>query len=125
MLPHARGRRAAALGRGGGWAGLLGVMGRGGARARRPGENRHFHQAGVATEWMTFTDHPDESLDEALATASWIEEQHEVVDCFIVGKFGLERGSHIAQDPQRYGVRRIHYAQRDDLHLHPLYTHVR
>jgi hypothetical protein len=85
--------------------------------------NRSFHEAGVATEWMTFTDHPDETVSEALDTINWIEEQQEYVDLFIVGEFGLESGSHIAQDPARYGVRRIWYAEGDDLRLYALYQH--
>jgi transposase len=72
---------------------------------------------------MTFTDHPDETVSEALDTINWIEEQQEYVDLFIVGEFGLESGSHIAQDPARYGVRRIWYAEGDDLRLYALYQH--
>ena len=45
------------------------------------------------------------------------------IDLFIVGQFGLERGSHIAQDPVRYGVRKIYYAAGDELRLYALYTH--
>jgi len=118
------GLRSAAFGIESGSDRILELMRKGCDRATMTEVNRNFHQAGVATEWMTFTDHPDEALDEALATVSWIDEQREFIDCFIVGKFGLERGSHIAQDPQRYGVRRIHYAEGDDLRLYALFTHV-
>jgi hypothetical protein len=123
-LLHDSGLRSAAFGIESGSDRILELMRKGCDRATMTTVNRAFHEAGVATEWMTFTDHPDESIDEALATVSWIEEQKEFVDSFIVGKFGLERGSHIAQDPQRYGVRRIHYAQGDDLRLYALFTHV-
>ena len=123
-LLYDAGLRSAAFGIESGSDRILELMRKGCDRATMTEVNRNFHQAGIATEWMTFTDHPDESLDEALATVSWIDEQREFVDCFIVGKFGLERGSHIAQDPQRYGVRRIHYAEGDDLKLYALFTHV-
>ena len=123
-LLYDSGLRSAAFGIESGSDRILELMRKGCDRATMTEVNRNFHEAGVATEWMTFTDHPDESVDEALSTVNWIEEQKDFVDCFIVGKFGLERGSHIAQDPQRYGVRRIHYAQGDDLKLYALFTHI-
>lgn len=118
------GLRSAAFGIESGSDRILELMRKGSDRATMTAVNRAFHEAGVATEWMTFTDHPDESVEEALDTIQWIEEQRDYIDCFIVGKFGLERGSHIAQDPQRYGVKRIYYAEGDELRLYALFSHV-
>ncbi len=67
------------------------------------------------------TDHPGESTEEALATVRWIEESEESVDLFLVGRFGLEMGSHIAQEPERYGVEEVFHAAGDDLRLYALF----
>lgn len=117
------GLRSAAFGIESGSDRILTLMRKGCDRATMTAVNRAFHDAGVATEWMTFTDHPDESVDEALETVSWIESEQDFIDMFIVGQFGLERGSHIAQDPVRYGVRKIYYARGDELRLYALFTH--
>lgn len=117
------GLRSAAFGIESGSDRILSLMRKGCDRATMTSVNRAFHDAGVATEWMTFTDHPDESIEEALDTVRWIEEEQERIDLFIVGQFGLEAGSHIAQDPLRYGVRRIYYAAGDELRLYALFTH--
>jgi radical SAM superfamily enzyme YgiQ (UPF0313 family) len=117
------GLRSAAFGIESGSDRILELMRKGCDRATMTAVNRSFHDAGVATEWMTFTDHPDETLEEALATVRWIEEEQGYVDLFIVGQFGLERGSHIAQDPARYGVRKVYYAAGDELRLYALFTH--
>lgn len=118
------GLRSAAFGIESGSDRILELMRKGCDRATMTAVNRAFHAAGVATEWMTFTDHPDETLEEALATVQWIDEERDFIDCFIVGKFGLESGSHIAQEPQRYGIRRIYYAEGDELRLYALFSHV-
>ena len=117
------GLRSAAFGIESGSDRILSLMRKGCDRATMTAVNRAFHEAGVATEWMTFTDHPDESVEEALDTVRWIEEEQEFIDLFIVGQFGLEAGSHIAQDPLRYGVRKIYYAAGDELRLYALFTH--
>lgn len=118
------GLRSAAFGIESGSDRILELMRKGCDRATMTRVNRAFHAAGIATEWMTFTDHPDESVEESLETVAWIESEREHVDCFIVGKFGLERGSHVAQDPQRYGVRRIWFAEGDELGLYALFSHI-
>lgn len=117
------GLRSAAFGIESGSDRILELMRKGVTRETLTTVNRAFHDAGIATEWMTFTDHPDETLAEALATIGWIEDEAQYVDLFIVGQFGLEAGSHIAQEPMRYGVRRIYYAEGDDLRLYAQYTH--
>ncbi len=121
-LLHRSGLRSAAFGIESGSDRILELMRKGCDRATMTAVNRAFHDAGVATEWMTFTDHPDETLDEALDTVRWIEEEKDFVDLFIVGRFGLERGSHIAQDPTRYGVRKVFYAEGDELRLYAQFT---
>ena len=70
---------------------------------------------------MAFTDHPGETVEEALETVRWIQSEQDRVDLFIVGEFGLERGSHVAQDPARYGVEKVYYAEGDDLRLYALF----
>lgn len=116
------GLRSAAFGIESGSDRILSLMRKGSDRATMTTVNRAFHDAGVATEWMTFTDHPDESIEEALDTVRWIESEQDAIDMFIVGQFGLESGSHIAQDPTRYGVRKIYYAEGDELRLYALFT---
>ena len=119
------GLRSAAFGIESGSDRILELMRKGCDRATMTTVNRAFHEAGIATEWMTFTDHPDESLEEALETVSWIEEEQEAIDLFLVGEFGLEAGSHIAQDPAHYGIRRIYHAAGDDLRLYALFDTAR
>jgi hypothetical protein len=116
------GLRSAAFGMESGSDRILDLMRKGCDRATMTEVNRSFHRAGVATEWMTFTDHPAETVEEALETARWIAREEPFVDLFIVGEFGLERGSHIAQEPERYGIEKVFYAEGDELHLYALFT---
>ncbi len=115
------GLRAAAFGIESGSDRILALIDKGTDRATMTEVNRLFHEAGIATEWMTFTDHPGESADEALDTVSWIAEQRALVDLFIVGKFGLESGSLIAQSPERFGIEQVYYASGDELRLYALF----
>ncbi len=115
------GLRSAAFGIESGSDRILALMRKGATRETMTEVNRAFHAANVATEWMTFTDHPGESAEEALATVRWIEEESEHVDLFLVGRFGLEAGSHIAQEPARYGVEEVFHAAGDDLRLYALF----
>lgn len=119
------GLRSAAFGIESGSDRILELMRKGSDRATMTTVNRAFHEAGIATEWMTFTDHPDESLEEALETVGWIEDEQDAIDLFLVGEFGLEAGSHIAQDPAHYGIRRIYHAAGDDLRLYALFDTAR
>ena len=80
--------------------------------------NRTFHDEGIATQWMTFTGHPTETLEEALDTIQCVREEGDRVDLFIVGEFGLEAGSDIARRPKHYGIEKIVYAPGDDLRLY-------
>jgi hypothetical protein len=100
---------------------MLALMRKGVGRETLTAVNRTFHEAGVATAWMTFTDHPGESPEEALETVRWIESELDHVDLFVVGEFGLESGSDVARHPERYGVSRIYYAAGDDFRLHALF----
>lgn len=118
---HRSGLRAAAFGIESGSDRILRLMRKGSDRETMTTVNRRFSEAGIATQWMTFTDHPDESVDEALETVSWIEHESEWISLFLVGEFGLERGSHIAQDPSRYGVTEVYFAEGDDLRLYALF----
>jgi hypothetical protein len=120
-LLHRSGLRAAAFGVESGSDRMLELMKKGCDRKLITEVNRAFHSSGVATQWMAFTDHPGETVDEAVETARWIEEESESIDLFIVGEFGLEPGSDVALHPERYGVERIFHAAGDELGLHPLY----
>ncbi|MFN0059614.1 MAG: B12-binding domain-containing radical SAM protein [Planctomycetota bacterium] len=123
-LLYRSGLRSAAFGIESGSDRILELMRKGCDRATMTNVNRLFHRAGVATEWMTFTDHPGESQEEALATVRWIADESEQVDLFIVGEFGLQPGSHIAHEPQRYGVEKIFFADGDDLRLYAHFTQI-
>lgn len=115
------GLRAAAFGIESGSDRILQLMRKGCDRETMTRVNRSFHAAGIATEWMTFTDHPGESVEEALATIDWIAQEREHVDLFIVGEFGLERGSAIFQDPAAFGVAELSFAEGDELRLYAQY----
>jgi anaerobic magnesium-protoporphyrin IX monomethyl ester cyclase len=120
-LLHRSGLRSAAFGVESGSDRLLALMRKGCDRATLTEVNRAFHDAGVATEWMSFTDHPGETVEEALETIAWISEESDAVDLFIVGEFGLEPGSHIAGNPALYGIEKVYHAEGDDLRLYWLY----
>jgi anaerobic magnesium-protoporphyrin IX monomethyl ester cyclase len=111
------GLRSAAFGIESGSDRILDLMRKGCDRETMTRVNRSFHEAGVATEWMTFTGHPGEGLDEALQTVDWIEQERDAVDLFIVGKFTLQPGSDIAKQPDRYGVDQFGFAPNDDFRL--------
>ena len=122
---RAGGLRSAAFGIESGSDRILELMRKGCDRATMTRVNGEFHDAGIATQWMTFTDHPGEMLDEALATISWVEEERERIGLFLVGEFGLERGSAIFQDPKAFGVSRVSFAEGDELRLYALYEEER
>ena len=84
--------------------------------------NRHFHQAGISTAWMTFLGHPGEGFKEGRATLDMLAAERKVVDQFIVGTFGLTPGSRIACRPEEFGIDAISYTTGDLFRLFPLYT---
>lgn len=122
---HRSGLRAAAFGIESGSDRILELMRKGCDRATMTEVNRRFASASIATQWMTFTDHPDESVAEALETVEWIERESDAIALFLVGEFGLEQGSDIAQDPKRYGVTDVYFAEGDDLRLYALFRQKR
>ncbi|MFH2067746.1 MAG: radical SAM protein [Pseudomonadota bacterium] len=83
--------------------------------------NDAFHNAGIATAWMAFTDHPGEKKSQLQATLKLINSQLPSVDLFILGRFGLTGGSDIAACPEKYGLSRIFFCRGDDFRLFPLY----
>ena len=115
------GLTAAAFGIESGSDRILALMRKGCDRKTMTRVNRDFHAAGIATEWMTFTDHPGETTEEALATIDWIRQERDRVSLFIVGEFGLERGSAIYQDPKAFGVEQTWFAEGDELRLYAQY----
>jgi hypothetical protein len=120
-LLHQAGLRAVAFGVESGADRVLRAMDKGLSVARVREVNARFHQAGIATAWMTFSGHPGEKAADALETARLIHQQRNVVDLFILGRFGLTSGARIAADPGRYGLGRVFYCQTDDFRLFPLY----
>ncbi|MBT9558735.1 MAG: radical SAM protein [Myxococcales bacterium] len=118
----AAGLAAAAFGIESGSDRILSLIRKGTDRDTLTRVNRAFAAAGIATEWMTFTDHPTENVDEALETVAWIDAEKAHVSLFIVGRFGLERGSAIAQNPAAYGIDQVYFARGDDLRLYAQYT---
>jgi len=101
---------------------VLRLMHKGTTPERIRSVNRHFHQAGISTAWMTFLGHPGEGLKEARATLDMLAAESTVVDQFIVGTFGLTPGSRIACRPQEFGIDSISYTSGDQFRLFPLYT---
>ncbi|MBI4583554.1 MAG: radical SAM protein [Planctomycetes bacterium] len=120
-LLYRSGLRSAAFGVESGSDRMLELMRKGVTRDTLAEVSRSFHRAGVATEWMAFAGHPGEILEEALETVRWIGSEREAVDLFIVGEFGLQPGSHIAQNPEAYGVEKIYQAEGDDLGLYLMF----
>ncbi|MEW6741745.1 MAG: radical SAM protein [Planctomycetota bacterium] len=116
------GLRAVAFGVESGSDRLLELIRKGCDRATMTRVNRAFHDAGIATQWMAFTGHPTETVEEALETVNWIAAESDRIDLFIVGEFGLEAGSHIALHPELYGVDRVYYAEGDELRLYALFS---
>lgn len=116
------GLRSVAFGMESGSDPVLQLMGKGFDRATATRVNRAFHEAGVATQWMTFTDHPGESVEQALETVRWLEEERNFISLFVVGEFGLEPGSDIACNPEHYGVTCIYHADGDDFLQHALWS---
>jgi len=83
--------------------------------------NRNFHEAGIATSWMTFLSHPGETRQEAMQTLDLIETESARIDQFIVGDFNLSPGSLIACRPEQYGIDAVYHTAGDPFRLFPLY----
>ncbi|MBU0663501.1 MAG: radical SAM protein [Proteobacteria bacterium] len=101
---------------------VLRLMHKGTTPERIRSVNRHFHQAGISTAWMTFLGHPGEGFKEAKATLDLLTVERKVVDQFIVGTFGLTPGSRIACRPEEFGIDSIYFTAGDVFRLFPLYT---
>lgn len=120
-LLYQSGLRAVAFGVESGADSMLGKMEKGITVDTIRRGNALFHQAGIATAWMTFSHHPGETETESLETIRLIDEARHAVDLFILGRFGLTSGARIFNDPQAYGLRRVYYCRGDDFHLFPLF----
>ncbi|MDD3813649.1 MAG: radical SAM protein [Desulfocapsaceae bacterium] len=101
---------------------VLRLMHKGTSPERIRSVNRHFHQAGISTAWMTFLGHPGEGFKEAKATLDLLAAERKVVDQFIVGTFGLTPGSRIACRPEEFGIDSIYFTAGDVFRLFPLYS---
>jgi hypothetical protein len=120
-LLHQSGLRAVAFGVESGSDRTLAAMDKGICVELIRAVNARFHQAGIATAWMTFSGHPGEKSADALETARLIHRERKRVDLFILGRFGLTSGARLAADPGAYGLGRVFYCRADDFRLFPLY----
>lgn len=120
-LLHRSGLRAVAFGIESGAESVLRLMGKGISPELIRTVNRNFHQAGIATAWMTFLNHPGEGYPEAKATLELLAAENEHVDQFIVGSFNLTPGSRIACQPEEFGIRRVYHTAGDLFRLFPLH----
>lgn len=115
------GLRAVAFGIESGSDRVLGLMNKGIKAELIRRINRNFHQAGIATSWMTFVNHPGETRLEAAQTLALIEAENAMIDQFIVGDFNLTPGSRIACRPEQFGIASIYHTAGDVFRLFPLY----
>jgi anaerobic magnesium-protoporphyrin IX monomethyl ester cyclase len=119
-LLYQSGLRAAAFGVESGSPRLLEEMDKGISVPMIRKVSARFHQAGIATAWMTFSGHPGETVVDATKTLRLIEQERTRVDLFILGRFGLTSGSLIAANPDRYGLGQVYYCKGDAFRLFPL-----
>jgi hypothetical protein len=120
-LLHQAGLRAVAFGIESGADRVLRLMNKGITAELIRRINRNFHQAGIATSWMTFLHHPGETGREAMETLALLAAQSAMVDQFIVGDFNLSPGSLIACRPEQYGIASVYHAAGDLFRLFPLF----
>ncbi|KJS31055.1 MAG: hypothetical protein VR64_13340 [Desulfatitalea sp. BRH_c12] len=120
-LLHQSGLRAVAFGVESGSDRMLQQMDKGITTRMIRSIGARFQEAGIATAWMTFSDHPLEEVRDALATVRLIDREKAAVDLFILGRFGLTAGSRIAAHPAQFGLKRVFYCAGDDFRLFPLF----
>ncbi len=116
------GMRSVAFGAESGSDRVLGLMNKGITSAMTRSVNAAFDEAGIATQWMTFTYHPGETPRDADATIDLIRRETGSIGLFIAGEFQLVPGSRIANDPAAYGIRRVFFTRGDEFRLYPLFT---
>ena len=121
-LLYKSGLRAVAFGVESGAPKMLKCMDKGTTPERIRTVNRAFHDAGVATAWMTFTGHPGETFNQAQATLALLEAERDRVDQFIVGTFDLTPGSRIHAAPADFGVDQLTYTAGDVFGLFPIWS---
>ncbi|MEI8347831.1 MAG: radical SAM protein, partial [Pseudomonadota bacterium] len=114
------GMRAVAFGVESGSNRLLQLMNKGITKEQIITINSFFHQANIATNWMTFTYHPGEKKEEALETLQMIEQNQGQIDLFIVGEFGATPHSPVVLSPDNFGIKNIFYTAGDQFRLFPL-----
>jgi anaerobic magnesium-protoporphyrin IX monomethyl ester cyclase len=69
--------------------------------------------AGIAVEAMCFTGFPTETYPEALDTVRFLDERHDQVAAFLIGRFDLTHGALVAQDPGKFGLREVWQVEGD------------
>ncbi len=78
-----------------------------------------FYNSKVATCWMMFHYHPEETVDEAMESVRFLNEHRHEISLFIIGEFGLTPRSKIFNHHGRYGIRKIGFHPDDDFRLYP------
>ncbi|MBI5558065.1 MAG: radical SAM protein [Deltaproteobacteria bacterium] len=121
-LLHQAGLRAVAFGIESGADRVLRLMNKGTDVSLIRRINRNFHEAGIATSWMTFLNHPGETRQEGGETLELIDRQSGMVDQFIAGEFNLTPGSLIFCHPGQYGIASVYHTQGDVFRLFPLFN---
>lgn len=120
-LLHRAGLRAVAFGVESGCDRVLRLMNKGTNTKLIRRINRNFHEAGIATSWMTFLGHPGETTEEAHQTLDLLHRERDVVDQFITGDFNLTPGSLICCHPEKYGIDSVYFTAGDVFRLFPLF----
>jgi len=78
---------------------------------------KHLAEAGIATQAMTFLDHPTETWEEARETLAFLEEYDRWLALFFVVNFDLEPGALVYRDPARYDLQEVYHLDGDDFRL--------
>jgi anaerobic magnesium-protoporphyrin IX monomethyl ester cyclase len=71
--------------------------------------------AGIAVEAMCFTGFPTERYAEALDTLRFLEQRHDQVAAFIIGRFDLTHGALVAQAPEKFDLAEVWQVDGDQL----------
>lgn len=76
---------------------------------------KNLSVAGIAVEAMCFTGFPTETYAEANSTIDFIGDRRDHIALFICGRFGLCRGSRVAQSPDDYEIQEIWRLEGDEM----------
>jgi hypothetical protein len=77
--------------------------------------------AGIAAEWMCFTNFPTETCSEAIETLEFLQEQQNHTALFICGDFSLVNRSRVGCNPDDFGIGEVWHVQGDEFIQTPFY----